>query len=112
MSYYAQVVDGIVAQVIVTDNDWSEIETIAWLKEKVASGLNIRWVKTSYTNKIRKAYAGIGDSFDAVKDIFFKPQPFKSWFLDEKNDWQSPVEKPTDGLSSWDEPGQKWILDQ
>jgi hypothetical protein len=66
-------------------------------------------VRTSYNHNIRKQYAGIGYSYDPVADVFVTPQPFPSWSLDENNDWQSPVPKPSDdGMWGWDEDNQEW----
>jgi hypothetical protein len=39
-------------------------------------------IRTSYNNNIRKQYAGIGYTYDAVNDVFIAPQPYPSWALD------------------------------
>ena len=31
------------------------------------------WIQTSYNNNIRGKYTGIGDTYDAVNDIFVSP---------------------------------------
>ena len=74
------------------------------------------WKQTSYNDNFRKQYAGIGDTFDASKDKFIKPQPFSSWSLDSNDDWQAPVARPTvteiDSnvvYVSWNEDNQKWL---
>ncbi len=54
------------------------------------------WKQCSATNAFRKQNAGIGDTYDAVKDKFIRPQPYASWILDSNDDWQAPVTKPTD----------------
>ena len=63
--------------------------------------------QTSYNKKIRKNYAGVGYTYDAVKDKFIKSKPFASWSLDENDDWKAPVEYPADGDNTnwytWDE---------
>ena len=68
--------------------------------------------RTSYNNKIRKQFAGIGCTYDAVADEFVATQPYLSWYLDENNDWQPPVNslpKPNDGKEYfWDEIGFEW----
>ncbi len=33
-----------------------------------------RWVKTSYNNNIRKNYAGVGYTYDEVRDAFIAPK--------------------------------------
>ena len=65
-------------------------------------------VRTSYNGNIRKQYAGIGYTYDDVRDEFVAPQPFESWTLDENNDWQPPTPKP-DGEYYWDEETQTWL---
>ena len=52
--------------------------------------------QTSYNKKIRKNYAGVGYTYDAVKDKFIKSKPFASWSLDENDDWTAPVTYPDD----------------
>jgi hypothetical protein len=39
------------------------------------------WKQTSYNNNFRKQYAGIGYTYDSVKDKFIRPQPYPSWTL-------------------------------
>ena len=109
MAHYAQVnSDKVVVQVLVMDNDMEtndgEAACITWLKDNVHSD---DWVKTSYNNKIRKQFAGIGSIYDSVKDKFLAPQPYASWALDSNDDWQPPVAMPDDAsdhkLYEWDE---------
>ena len=66
-------------------------------------------LRTSYNNKIRKQYAGIGFTYDEVRDEFVAPQLYPSWTLDENNDWQPPTPKP-DGNYYWNENLLAWIL--
>jgi len=74
------------------------------------------WKQTSYNNNFRKQYAGIGDTFDSLKNKFIKPQPYPSWSLDSNDDWEAPVTHPTiTEIDSepvkiyWDEDNQKWL---
>jgi len=71
-----------------------------------ATGYNIK--RTSYNHNIRKQYAGIGFTYDALNDVFIAPQPYPSWSLDENFDWQPPTPKP-EGLWYWDEDSLNWI---
>tara|TARA_R110002167_G_scaffold35635_3_gene113697 strand:- start:64 stop:510 length:447 start_codon:yes stop_codon:yes gene_type:complete len=76
------------------------------------TGEHVTWKQTSYTDNFRKQYAGPGYTYDPVKDIFIRPQPYPSWSLDSNNDWQSPVPYPTefaDKFVKWDEDNQQWI---
>jgi len=70
---------------------------------------NETYVQTSYNNRIRKQFAGVGFTYDETGDVFVRPQPFPSWALDSNYDWQPPVSYPSDGKSYvWDEAGQSW----
>ena len=66
--------------------------------------------RTSYNNNIRYNYAGIGFTYDAVRDAFIAPQPYASWVLDEATClWGAPVAKPSEGLWMWDEVTLSWV---
>ena len=60
----------------------------------------------------RKNYAGIGYSYDEVRDAFIPPKPFDSWILNETTClWEAPVEYPTDGQQyRWNEELGTWDL--
>ena len=67
--------------------------------------------RTSYNNRIRKHYAGIGYTYDSVKDQFVAPRRFASWTLDSNNDWQAPTAMPNDGkMYRWDEASLAWVV--
>ena len=69
--------------------------------------------RTSYNANIRKNYAGIGYTYDAVRDAFIAPQPFASWVLDEATCWWvAPVAMPSEGLWRWDEATVSWVAAQ
>ena len=73
-------------------------------------GLGGTWVQTSYNNRIRKNYAGVGFTYDAVRDAFIAPKPFDSWVLNEDTcRWEAPVAYPTDGVMyQWNEEKKDW----
>ena len=64
--------------------------------------------RTSYNNNIRKQFASIGFTYDAVNDVFIAPQPYPSWSLDNNFDWQAPTPKPEEGMWRWDEDNLSW----
>ena len=69
-----------------------------------------RCVRTSYNNRIRGHYAGIGHRYDDTLDIFVAPQPFPSWTMLADGNWQPPQPYPTDnGLYSWNETTCQWV---
>ena len=67
--------------------------------------------RTSYNGNIRKNYAGIGYTYDTVRNAFIAPQPYASWILDEANcQWQAPVPMPSEGGPwTWDEETLSWV---
>ena len=57
----------------------------------------------------RKNYAGVGMTYDPVRDAFYSPQPFESWTLNEESClWECPVEKP-EGEYWWKEDTTEWV---
>lgn len=49
------------------------------------------WIQTSYNNKFRGRFAGIGYTYLPDRDIFVRPQP-KPWYvLDEDGKWFCPI---------------------
>lgn len=66
------------------------------------------------TKALRKNYAGIGYTYDPVRDAFIPPKPFNSWVLDEDTClWNPPTPIPADSklgvFYSWDEPTLSWV---
>lgn len=111
MAHYAFLDENnIVTEVIVGKDETELIEGLSpeeWYGNFRGQGC----VRTSYNNKIRKQFAGIGFTYDAVADVFIAPQPFASWSLDANYDWQAPIDYPADGKQySWDESNQAWVL--
>ena len=62
------------------------------------------------TKAFRKNYAGLGYTYDAMRDAFIPPKPYASWVLNEQSClWEAPVAYPTDGKRYvWDELNTKW----
>ena len=59
----------------------------------------------------RKNFAGIGYTYDVVRDAFIPPKPFNSWVLDEDTcRWLPPKEKPSDNEYKWNENNQTWDI--
>ena len=81
-------------------------------QEFLSQDLNLggTWIQTSYNNRIRKQYAGIGYAYNPEADVFIRPRRFESWILDDNFDWQPPIEMPSDGKSyEWNEETLSWI---
>lgn len=107
MAHWAELNENnVVLRVLVGDNnDPNGDEGYQWLIDNLGG----RWIKTSYNNRIRKQYAGIGFIYDPDADVFIAPQPFPSWTLDANYDWQPPKPMPNKGLWRWDEDAQEWV---
>ena len=57
----------------------------------------------------RKNYAGVGYTYDPVRNAFYSPQPFESWTLNEESClWECPVERP-EGEYWWKEDTGEWV---
>lgn len=58
----------------------------------------------------RKNYAGLGYTYDSMRDAFIPPKPYASWVLNESTClWDAPVAMPTDGKRYvWDELNTTW----
>jgi len=108
MAHFAYVVDTIVTEVIVIDNQYED-EGQDYINNIL--GLNGTWIQTSYNNNIRANYAGIGYTYDEVNDVFYSPEPFVSWILNEETwKWEAPIPYPEDGNTYiWDEDNLEWI---
>jgi hypothetical protein len=104
MAHFAELdSENIVIRVVVIDDEHEDNGV-----EYCHNLLGGRWIQTSYNHNIRKQYAGVGYSYDDVRDEFVLPQPFPSWSLNEDNDWQAPIEKP-EGNYRWDEGTLSWV---
>lgn len=94
-----------VANSALDEND-EEISGIAFLTALHNYPL---WKQTSFNGNIRKQYAGIGYTYDAINDVFIAPQPYPSWSLDNNFDWQPPTPQPEEGKWRWDEDSLSWL---
>jgi len=94
---------------LLQDGVESEAKGIQFLTDW--SGGYTNWKQTSYNRRIRKNYAGIGYTYDAIRDAFIPPKPFPSWVLNEETClWSAPVAMPTDGqMYQWDESTTSWV---
>jgi hypothetical protein len=64
--------------------------------------------RTSYNNKIRGTYAGIGFSYNEEEDIFVVPQPYTSWTRNGSL-WEAPIPYPIDDkIYIWNEDEISW----
>lgn len=59
----------------------------------------------------RKNYAGIGYTYDEIRDAFISPKPYNSWILNEETCiYEAPIPYPNyDEVYIWDEDTLSWI---
>lgn len=124
MAHFAKVNNGIVENVIVAEPEFFETFVDSSPGE---------WIQTSYntyggvhyqpnehfktpskdqSKALRKNYAGIGYTYDRVKDAFIPPRNYASWILNEDTClWEPPTPYPDDGKNyGWSEPTTSWVL--
>lgn len=94
MSHWAEIDENnIVLRVLVGDNNEPD-EGQAFMESLGGS-----WVKTSYNGNIRKNFAGIGYTYDAVRDAFIAPKPDNATGFDENTcQWIVPINEYSDQL--------------
>ena len=109
MAHFAEVdTNDVVLRVLVVGND-QEHRGQEFLADDL--GLGGTWVQTSYNGNMRKNYAGVGFTFDRVRDAFIAPKPYPSWVLDEETCiWNAPTEMPVvEGkMFTWVEADLNW----
>jgi|TARA_R110002020_G_scaffold235200_1_gene447351 hypothetical protein len=144
MAHFAKISDTsqVLSVHVVNNNDILNAEGVedesigqAYL-EKHSNWPADKWIQTSYNTyggvhklggtPLRGNYAGIGDTWDAVNNIFYNSKPYASWVLNTTTaTWHSPIgDAPTltaEQISqnaaitnfwqySWNEEGQSWDL--
>ena len=127
MGHFAKVENGLVTKVIVAD--------LEFFKTFVDTSPG-EWIQTSYNTRggihykpdstepsedqsktLRMNYAGIGYTYDKIKDAFIPPKPYDSWILNEETClWDSPVAYPTAvdahgnrKIYTWNESSVSWL---
>jgi hypothetical protein len=113
MGHFAKVVDGKVTQVIVAEadffNTFVDSSPGTWLQTSYNTKGNLHYgVDNKPDNGVayRGNYAGIGYTYDQANDVFYAPQPYASWALNNTNwTWEAPTPMPTQGGPyKWEEP--------
>jgi len=115
MSYFAKIETGIVTNVISAEQPFID-----------SHFPGEQWVQTSYNTHggkhygqdgledsgvaLRYNYAGLGYTYDEVRDSFIAPKPYPSWTLVEATcQWEAPVTYPSDDkMYEWNETDGTW----
>jgi hypothetical protein len=111
MSHFAKVCDGKVVQVIVAEKEFFDTFVDSSPGEWIQTSYNTYGNKHPEGKPLRGNYAGIGYTYDRINDVFYAPQPFASWLLNETTwTWEAPTPMPTDDKRyTWDEATTSWL---
>jgi hypothetical protein len=118
MAHFAELdSNNIVLRVLVVNNSMikdeqgNEQEHLGIDFLKSLFGQETIWLQTSYNGNMRKNYAGIGYTYDAIRNAFIPPKPYPSWVLNEATcQWDAPVLYPTDDKRYiWNEEQLAWV---
>jgi hypothetical protein len=96
VSHFAKVVDGIVTQVIVAEPEFFTVFVDSSPGEWIQTSYNTHGGQHPEGRPLRKNYAGIGYTYDSVRDAFIPPKPGDSWVLNEETcQWEDPDGQPS-----------------
>ena len=125
MAHYAFLDNNNIVTEVIVGKDEGE-EGINW-EQKYSEIRNLKCKRTSYNTRggvhklsgtpFRKNYAGIGYSYNQIRDAFIPPKPHASWTLNEETClWEAPTPIPEDEGTgnppkrySWDEITLSWV---
>lgn len=95
MSHFAKIVNGIVTQVIVAEPEFFDTFVDTSPGEWIQTSYNTHAGQHPEGRPLRKNYAGIGYTYDPVRDAFIPPKPSDSWVLNEETcQWEDPDGQP------------------
>jgi len=113
MAHFAKLIVGnIIETVHVVSNDIAITEQAGVDFLNTLHGSRDAWVQTSYNGNFRKNFAGVGHTYDKIRDAFIAPKPYPSWVLVEDTcQWEAPTAMPDDGQAyAWDEDTTSWVV--
>ena len=108
-------------------NEQNIVDSVIVAEQDFIDTLNNKWIQTSFNTKggihygqdgkpdgglaLKGNFAGIGDIYDEINDVFYSQKPFPSWVLNKSIwGWEAPVVYPADGNDyKWDETTLSWI---
>jgi hypothetical protein len=128
MSYYAKVdptansVAFTVSEVISADDAFVITQPGLWKQTSYNTYGNVHYAPSPPAEPmtpdggipLRGNYAGIGYTYDATNDVFYAPQPYPSWVMNESTWlWEAPTPPgpmpTTGGPWVWDEATLSWV---
>ena len=117
MSHFSKVINGIVVDVNVAEQEWvnQQHDKELWIQTSYNSRGGIHYLPDSDIpsgkQHLRYNYAGIGYTYDEIRDAFIPPKPYDSWVLNEETClWESPIPYPLDDKEYyWNEEVLDWV---
>lgn len=125
MAHYAFLDNNNIVVEVIYGKEENE-EGIDWEK-RYQEIRNMACKRTSYNTRkgvhlnggtpFRKNYAGIGYTYNQIRDAFIPPKPYPSWTLNEETCcWDAPTPLPSDvgtgtppKMYAWDEITLSWV---
>lgn len=113
MTYFAKVVDGFVTEVISADQSFIDTQEGTWVQTSYNTRGGIHYGQDGQPDSniaLRANFAGLGYIYDAINDVFYAPQPYASWLLNQSTWlWGAPTPCPIDDKQyAWDEATTSW----
>jgi hypothetical protein len=110
MSHFAKVTDGKVTQVIVAEKEFFDTYVDSTPGEWIQTSYNTHGNQHPEGKPLRGNYAGIGYIYDSTNDVFYAPQPFPSWILNNTTWlWEAPIAMPDNEKTyKWNESIINW----
>jgi len=121
MSHFAQVIDGVVQQVIVAEQDQIDLlmsDPENWIQTSYNTLGNVHLLSADGGIALRGNFAGIGYIYDKDLDVFYPPSPGSKYILDtETYTWKKNVTPlyphPNDGHQyEWNDETNTWTFIQ
>ena len=114
MSHFAQIDENnIVTRVLVIEQDVIDTGLFGDPKTFIQTSYNTHGgIHLLGGTPVRKNYAGVGFTYDPVRDAFIPPKPFHSWILNENSClWEAPTPMPNDeNQYIWNDFIQAWQI--
>jgi hypothetical protein len=119
MSHFAKILDDKVIQVIVAEpeffNTFVDTSPGTWLQTSYNTRGGVHYGQDGQPDggvALRGNYAGIGYIYDHQNDVFYAPQPYPSWTLNNTTwIWESPLPYPSDeNRYLWNETNHSWDI--
>lgn len=121
MAYFAEIENGIVKNIIVTDQIFINSGILGNSSNFIEADIHTRGnvyydITTNQPSSggipLRGNYPEIGYTYDITNDVFYSPQPYPSWNLNKSTwIWEAPIPKPNDGQNYiWNEENQTWVV--